>query len=79
MARVRTQIYLEKRQYERLREEAFKQRISLSELLRRLIEEAFFAEPAGASPESALEFVGKGRDKRRDVAREHDRYLAGSG
>lgn len=84
MARVRTQVYLERRQYERLREEAFRQKISLSELLRRLIQRALFEEASAASLEErarlkskALEFVGKGRDQKSDVARDHDRYLAG--
>lgn len=81
MARVRTQVYLEEKQYERLREEAFTRKISISELLRRLIQENLFemASPAGRSRlrRRALEFVGKGRDPQSDVAREHDRYLAG--
>ncbi len=87
-SRVRAQVYLEERQYEQLREEAFKRRISLSELLRRLIEQAFFGkEKEGAGPlererpsstkEKAQGFVGKGHDPRGDVARNHDHYLAG--
>jgi predicted DNA-binding ribbon-helix-helix protein len=85
LPRVRTQVYLEERQYERLREEAFKQRLSLSELLRRIIEQAFFGERGGAPldrsrlREKALGFVGKGHDPKPDVARNHDRYLASIG
>lgn len=85
MARVRTQVYLEERQYERLREEAFRQRLSLSELIRRLIEQALFGGQSEAGlersrlREKALGFVGKGHDPKGDVARNHDRYLASLG
>ncbi len=79
MARVRTQVYLEKSQYERLRAEAFKQKLSLSELLRRLIQQAFGPKRLSSAQlrRKALGFVGKGRDSDSDVARHHDKYLAG--
>jgi hypothetical protein len=74
-------VYLEKSQYERLRAEAFKQKLSLSELLRMLIQQALFVSPKRPSRaelmREAFRFVGKGRDSDSDVARNHDKYLAG--
>jgi predicted CopG family antitoxin len=78
---VRAHVYLEEEHYEQLRREASRQEISLSELIRRLIKEELCHSPAKRAHhkrvEKALGFVGKGRDSQRNVAREHDRYLAG--
>lgn len=81
MAKVRTQIQLERRQYERLKRLALERGQSLSGVLRALVDEAFGGDTAGpaAVREARLGFVGTGRDRegKRDVARQHDRYLYG--
>ncbi|MFA5889595.1 MAG: ribbon-helix-helix protein, CopG family [Actinomycetota bacterium] len=82
MAKVRTQIQLERRQYERLKRLALERGQSLSAVLRALVDDALgggAAAGAGAVREARLGFVGSGRDRegKRDVARLHDRYLYG--
>lgn len=80
--KVRTQIQLEPRQYERLKEMAHERRQSLSRVLRTILDEALELEGEpddGALRDARLGFVGSGRDAegKRDVARHHDRYLYG--
>jgi hypothetical protein len=82
-SKVRTQVQLEPRQYERLKELAHARRQSLSGVLRAILDEALELErvPEGdAVREARLGFVGSGRDVegKRDVARHHDRYLYGA-
>lgn len=82
-AKVRTQIQLEPRQYERLKELAHVRRQSLSRVLRAIVDDALGL-GAGVGDETVrdarLAFVGSGRDaeRKRDVARHHDRYLYGA-
>lgn len=80
-AKVRTQIRLERRQYERLKRLAVERGQSLSGVLRALVDEVLGGSTAGpaAIREARLGFVGSGRDAegKRDVARRHDRYLYG--
>lgn len=79
--KVRTQVQLDRRQYERLKELAFRSRRSLSATLREILDEALGLEEglkdAQAVRKIRLGFVGAGRDVARDVARRHDRYLYG--
>lgn len=79
--KVRTQIQLERRQYERLKRLAAERGQSFSGVLRELVDEALSGGPAGpaAVREVRMGFVGSGRDAegKRDVARRHDRYLYG--
>ncbi|GBD31905.1 MAG: hypothetical protein KatS3mg081_2379 [Gemmatimonadales bacterium] len=79
--KVRTQVQLDRRQYERLKEIAFRRGSSLSAALRALLDEALGLQPQPPDPkkirEIRLAFVGSGRDSARDVARHHDRYLYG--
>lgn len=80
MAKVRTQIQLERRQYERLKRLAAERGQSLSGVLRALVDEVLGESPSPTAVRDArLGFVGAGRDTqgRRDVARRHDRYLYG--
>ncbi len=78
MAKVRTQIQLEERQYVALKRLAAADGRSLSSVLRRIVDMAL-AE-GGSAPEDVrsarLAFVGSGRDSEqaRDAARHHDRY-----
>jgi hypothetical protein len=73
---VRTQIYLDEREYESLRQEAFRRRRSISAILRQLIDERLIAKSQKKS-QGLKEIVGIFKDKKTDVARYHDDYLAG--
>lgn len=80
MAKVRTQIQLERRQYDRLKALAAQRGQSLSGVLRAIVDDALGDNRGRADVrESRLGFVGAGRDAegKIDVAREHDRYLHG--
>ncbi|HIE43384.1 MAG TPA: hypothetical protein EYP78_01130 [Candidatus Omnitrophica bacterium] len=77
MEKVRTQIYLERRQYDKLRSEAFKANVSISELIRKILDRAYFQREVKTSVKKAFNFVGKGHDAKRDVAVHHDDYIAG--
>lgn len=82
-SKVRTQVQLEPRQYERLKELAHERRQSLSRVLRTILDAALELEGEagdGAVRDARLAFVGSGRDAegKRDVARHHDRYLYGA-
>ena len=72
----RTQISLDHEQYRRLGEEASRRGISLSALVRSLIDEHLVAaEPPTEDPLDAV--VGIGRGTGDPVGREHDRFLYG--
>ena len=71
----RTQISLEESQYERLMQEARQLGISLSELLRRMIDTRFEKAPPPENPLSAIEGIGEGDGQ--PVGREHNTYLYG--
>jgi hypothetical protein len=81
MAKVRTQIQLEERQYAGLKRLAAAQGRSLSSVLRSIVDNALGEGQLGPGDVRAarLGFVGSGRDaeQARDVARQHDRYLYG--
>lgn len=72
----RTQISLELEQYHRLGEEARSKGLSLSALIRNLIDEHFGKQgPLDEDPLEAL--VGIGRGNGEAVGREHNRHLYG--
>lgn len=73
---VRTQVYLNEKEYELLRQEAFQRRRSISAILRQLIDERLLVK-AKRKSSGLKEIVGIFKDKKRDVARCHDDYLAG--
>ena len=75
MALVRTQIQLRPEQHRRLREEAFRRGVSMSALLRELLDERLDNSPP-VDHEAAWAFVGAGRDTANDVSERHDDYLA---
>jgi len=76
--KARTMIYLEREQLKALKTKARAERISLAELMRRLVK-THLEEPR-ASPAVPLEayarIVALGSSGRQDIAAEHDRYLA---
>lgn len=73
---VRTQVYLDKKEYEFLRQEAFQKRRSISSVLRELVDERLLARPK-KKPSSLNQIVAMFKDKKSDVARCHNDYLAG--
>ena len=81
MTKTRTQIQLEPVPYERLRHHAYERGTSLSRAVRELSDPAFehMSCPGPRKGKKAMRLVGIGRDRegRRDVARNHDRYLYG--
>lgn len=74
----RTMVYLEGEQLEALKHRARAERISVAELVRRLVRQ-YLGAPAGALPVPAgvyARIVGLGASGHADIADEHDRYLA---
>ncbi|MBI2263977.1 MAG: hypothetical protein HYU64_02195 [Armatimonadetes bacterium] len=78
MPKIRTQIQLEKGQYERLKEESFRRRQSLSAVIRLLIDKGLEASgrPKKVDLKKAMAFVGAICGDQPDVAARHDAYLA---
>lgn len=73
---VRTQIYLNEKEYRFLRQEAFNKRSSVSAVLRKLVDERLPVKPVRKSA-GLNSIVGMFKDKKSDVARCHNDYLAG--
>ena len=74
---VRAQVYFDPQEYEAVREAAFKQRISISALIRRLVDEELLGrkkKKRGAA--GLLSLAGLIHD-RPDVGERHDDYLWG--
>ena len=75
---IRTQVYLSKEQHAALQRAAERDRVSMTEELRRLIDRHLLAK--GADPtrdrEAYFAFVGIGESGAADVAERHDDYLA---
>ena len=74
---IETHVELEERQREELERLARRQGRSLSEILRRLVDEALESERARPRNPAAglLEIAGIGRSGLGDLARRHDEYL----
>jgi hypothetical protein len=72
----RTQISLKPEQYEQLGAEARRLGISLSALIRRLIDTHLGTSPDEADPLGAVTGIAQGTGE--PVGREHNRYLYGS-
>jgi hypothetical protein len=76
MTRVRTQVYLEREQHQWLRKEAQDQDVSMTELLRRILDE-YTQERRQVPPREVLGGIAKlGNSGVHDVAEDHNRYLA---
>lgn len=76
---IRTQIQFHKREYERIRNLAHRNRLSISEVVRRLVRNGLRAgldlEESAPEAESLLSVAGIGRSGLGDLGRQHDRYL----
>ncbi len=75
MEKVRTQIQLERHQYERLKEEAYRRRQSLSGIIRMMIDKGFETMGEEKDLKKAISFVGSISGDKSDVAEHHDAYL----
>jgi hypothetical protein len=77
MEKIRTQVQLEKHQYERLKEEAYLRHQSLSQTIRIMIDRGFKAsgqeKDRGSEPD--FSFIGAIEGDSPDVAERHDAYL----
>jgi hypothetical protein len=73
----RTMIYLEPEQLQSLQLEARNQRISLAELMRRLVTNHLTPDKgvSAAPSEAFLKIVGLGSSGKSDVSEKHDHYL----
>lgn len=75
---VRAQVYFDEQEYEAVRQEAFKQRISISALIRRLVDEQVLGRrkgKKGSAAEWLLSLSGLVHETKSDVAERHDHYL----
>ena len=76
----RTQVYFDEREYEAVREISFKERISISALIRRLVDEQLLGRTRRKKKNAAewlLSMAGTIHDPQPDVAERHDDYLWG--
>jgi hypothetical protein len=73
----RTMVYLESEQLQSLQKEARTQRISLAELMRRLVKNHLTKDKGVpvASKEAYLKIVGLGSSGKKDISENHDQYL----
>lgn len=74
----RTQIQLDERTFERMRERAFRERISIAEVIRRLLTEQTIEIPHTRPHVTPFSFVGSGRSRGRgagNIAVRHDEEL----
>lgn len=79
---VRTQVQLTERQYERIRNLSHRDRLSIAEVVRRLIAKGLEEGPEQGNEErtrTLLQLAGIGRSELGDLARRHDDYLAEDG
>lgn len=72
-----TMIYLEPEQLEKLREQARRQRISMAELVRRIVAEHTERgpKPPSVTRRTYMTIVAMGSSGRKDVSEKHDQYL----
>ncbi len=74
---VRTQVYLTPAQHRALKKEAARQGVSMTEVLRRLVDAQLHGR-RGVLPigkEAVMSFVGLGKSRRADTSERHDRAL----
>lgn len=73
----RTMVYLEEEQLLSLRKEARSRRISLAELMRRLVKEHITKDQGVLTipQEAYLKIVGLGASGEKDISENHDHYL----
>lgn len=73
----RAQIYLEDREYEAVREAAFKQHTSISSVLRELIQANVMSKKKSRTGIGLDAIIGIVHETKSDVAERHDDYLWG--
>jgi hypothetical protein len=75
---IRTQVYLTPKQHRGLKRQAAREGISMTELLRRVLDAHLEAPSSRVLPskESILSFVGLGESDRDDVSEIHDQALS---
>jgi len=71
----RTNISLKKWQYEYLKERAQREDVSMSGLVREMVEEYASRETEAAGNDPIHDIVGAANGENENVAREHDRHL----
>lgn len=74
---VRTQVYLTEAQHVALRDAARREGVSMTALMRRMVERQLVREPAGPryTKDSIMAFVGLGRAQPGDTSERHDEAL----
>ncbi len=74
---VRTQIYLAKSQHRALRRAAAREGVSMTELLRRMIDRYLLSKPGKPefTKEVVMSFIGLGESGRADISERHDDAL----
>jgi|GEM_PF-6566078 len=77
MQKTRTIVQLDEHQYNFIRRESFRRKVSISRIIRELIEREMTGNEERKDIEKAMSFVGKRGCGSNDVARHHDDYLAG--
>jgi len=78
MGLVRTQVQFDEEQHRKLKEEAFQRGISVSALLREIVDGRFAPRPRRKRELRKLwAFIGSGRSDASDVSIHHDNYLSG--
>ncbi len=79
----RTHIRFDPRQYERLRRQAFDERQSIAELVRRYVEEGLLRDAGGRTEEARVDILSwagaLGRGGPPDLGRRHDDHLSEDG
>lgn len=77
---VKTQIYLNETEYEALRGLSYKERISISKIIRRLVDENLLTSTKKKSGvDWLLSIAGTLHDTKTDIAEKHDDYAWGMG
>jgi hypothetical protein len=77
----RTQIQLDELTFERVRERAFRERISIAEVIRRTLSERVSERPVRRGRMFAFSFIGSGRSRgvgSGKISERHDEELAGA-
>ncbi len=76
MSLIRTQIYLTSEQRDTLKETANRQHVSLSELMRQMVDENIQHLGAKVSKRKQPSFIGIGASGLTDLSINHDKYIA---
>ena len=72
-----TNISLEERQYQRVKELAEREGKSISQIIRELIEESFVVDEEDRKKDPIFEVIGIGHGEGKPVAKDHDEVLYG--